>query len=353
MNKNFHVIIAISVTLILSASIFSFITLKQNNKLSAFQESCNKLELNYNALKENYGLLKSKNTNLTSQILDLNLHNEQLINESGLLSKKISHVEDEVEATLDKFEDFEIKVHESMEWFTENSNLANSDQFDEIKWKLKEKCIHNTSDNQCRIDLTCIYNVNKQNSIWYRTDIAATGEEDILQSLDSIYSNHGGDCDDYAFLFTAEFNFLVDQCLISGFERDRIISLADDKSISGNYLYPVCGNFDPGRRISSFGGHCVVALSNKKINDSFSIYNSIKDAQLVEPQTGEFMFDMNNTEETSIFYDGQSPDTLYYIWYVITNDDLKIFYSYSDKAEWIGYTNFLDDIQGLKRRLEK
>jgi len=326
----------------------SHIISKQKKVITDIQESYKKLKLNFDSLKKTYETLKEENDILRNK-------NDVLKKESSSLSSQMQEAEVEIEKTIDKFEDFEIKVKESMEWFTTNSNIKNANNSEKIRNRLKDRCMDiETDPTVCEIDLHCIYRTNVGNFINYVSDEKKVNKSDFLQSVDLMIKNMGGDCEDFSLLYKAEFNYLIEQCLSAGYDRNQIISsfgLYGDRIISGTYMYPICGFFDPERKSYNLGGHCVVALTNEPILKTSGIYPVLKNAQLVEPQSGEYMFDMNDTEIIYLFDDGEQPDTLYHVSDVIVENDLKIFYKWSEEIEWIGYSDFLKDIQLSKKKL--
>ena len=74
---------------------------------------------------------------------------------------------------------------------------------------------------------------------------------------------------------------------------------------------------------------------------------------MIEPQIGEFYGYMNSTYHIKLFDDGTVPDTLYYIDFVITDDDLYIYDPYLEKVEWKGYHDFLEESNQIKNSVER
>jgi hypothetical protein len=60
---------------------------------------------------------------------------------------------------------------------------------------------------------------------------------------------------------------------------------------------------------------------------------------------------MEEIDTILIFADGQAPNTLHYLDFVITDDDLVIFYDYADEIKWLGYNDFLNYIQELQEKV--
>src|SRR3989338_9289562 len=106
-----------------------------------------------------------------------------------------------MEKAIEKLNNFEQNVKDSIAWFKKNSNIKDEDIYNSTKTQLKE-CVK--KKDKCKIDTGCIYGVNKKNGIRYTDDFAATGKDDRLKNLTAIYSQNGGDCDDFSLLFAAE-----------------------------------------------------------------------------------------------------------------------------------------------------
>ncbi len=352
--RYFLVFIAIWLLTVIGLSIFSYTKIKEKEQQTlVLQESLDKLQLNYNSMKETYNKLKSEHSTVQNEYSTLKNHSEDQDKKMTSLNKSMRQTEIEAEKVIEKLEDFEIEVRESMEWFRNNSNLGKSEEYERIKKRLKKECI-NIEEGVCNISLDCIYDENKEEGIIYKTDIKTYDKIDFLKSLDLISKHKGGDCEDFAFLFKAEYNYLIDECRSRGYySRKDIATHARGTSIDAGYMYVVCGTFDSGKSISDYSGHCVVAIVNSTIKKASDIYENLKHAALIEPQTGRFMYYLNETDEIILFKDKEAPDTLYHVSLIITKDDLKIFYIFSEEIEWVGYSEFLDKISVLKERLKE
>lgn len=346
------VIMVILVTMIIVSAAGSVIfykkTVRQQEELTQTKSSLEMLEKNYNAIEKKHSLLKEK-YNAT------NIQYGQLKDDYSSLSTSSQKKEIEIEKTKDKLEDFERTVRESMKWFKENNDLNKTTKYEEIKKELGNCIVNQTGrgnrTERCRIKLDCIHTTNKINGIKYETDEEATKKSDFLKSLDLIYSQKGGDCEDLSLLFTAEYNFLGDKCQEAGYVKEDIEASTEDRIIDkAGYMYTVCGSFDPEKTqgFYQYVGHCVVALTESPIEDSEDIYETLKHATLVEPQTGEMMFQMDTEQGITIFKDDQAPDTAYHISTVITDSDLKIYYPWGEDVRWMGYQEFVKEVENIK-----
>lgn len=325
----FSISMFIMLTLIIS---LVFTNQRLKNEITKLKSDSQKLEENFKILKKNYELLKDENRLLTQKLVSL--------------TAETNAVQIEIEKASDKLAEFENTIKESITWFKQNRNIDNFKDYNLIKDELSA-CFE--LKDKCKIDLTCIYNVNEKNNFRYTEDDTALGKEDFLKDLGLIYNQKGGDCEDFSLLFRAEYNYLVEQCLVN-FSRQQIVPVVEGKELDTNYMYIICGVFDPGSVVKNWAGHCLVSLTKHPINSSLDIYSNIKDSVLVEPQIGEFVSNMSEESPIKIFDNGMPPNTLHYVSMIITDDDLKIFYPYGDKIEWIGYAEFM---QNSKNILEK
>lgn len=339
----------------LAVTFFSSQQLKQ--EVTTLQSSSQQLTENFNVLKTNFDLLKEENNLLKEE-------NKLVKKESSEVSAEAEHVQEEVDKTLDELKNFEITVQESIDWFRRNNNVDTLSKYDGVKEKLKEQCVERT--DTCIIDLTCINEVNTDEGFKYGYDDYATGREDFLKDLDKIYSQRGGDCEDFSLLFTAEYNYLKDHCL-ADYSQENVKLKAKEQAknkvhqedapyidIEGSYMYTICGNFDPGQVIDyEYAGHCLVAITNDPIQSSNDVYDNIKKSTLVEPQNGFFQGIMGETDMITIFPESVAPDTLHFISMVITDDDLMIYDEHADDIVWEGYEDFLKKAETLKKDVEK
>ncbi len=338
-------IIAIALITIGSVYFVLYSKLASNQQeLVATKQTLQTLQLNYNSLKANYDSLKADYDKARKT-------NQLLKKESKSLNESMKQIELQIDQSLDKLHDFDVRVRQAMEWFAKNSNIKNSDQYNLTREKLNSTCIK--TDANCHIDLSCIYQTNYDYGIRYIEDTSSIRKEDFMLNLSLIDTFKGGDCEDFSLLFMAEYNYLFEQCQQRGYKRENITTSTEDmnEKLSGQYMYVLCGLFHPRALGNQLGGHCVNALTAAPIIASHDVYGSIKHAVLVEPQTGGYMLNMNKTEDIKLFNDRMPPDTLYYVWLIITDADLKIFYEFSEKIEWIGYTELLKEGEKLNQTL--
>ncbi|MBI2545849.1 hypothetical protein HYV81_01590 [Candidatus Woesearchaeota archaeon] len=324
--------------------IFSSKLASTREELSLTKQALQTVQLNLNSLKANYETLKANYDKSRKA-------NELLKKESASLNQSMKEIELQLDQSLDKLHDFDVRVRQSMEWFAANSNIRHSDAYNSTREKLNSTCIK--TDANCYINLSCVYQVNYDNGIRYIEDTSSIRKEDFMLNLTQIDLFKGGDCEDFSLLFMAEYNYLFEECGSRGFGRENITTGTTDmeEKLTGQYMYVLCGLFHPRAIGNQLGGHCVNALTSSPIVASREVFGSMKHAVLVEPQTGEYMLHMNKTEDIKLFDQGMPPDTLYYVWLIITDADLKIFYEFSEKIEWVGYAELLQEGKKLNQTL--
>ena len=306
-------------------------------------------DLSYKQLEDNFKLLKKNYEGLNTQTENLQNANMALKNKSSELLLQMQDSQADIDKTIDKLNNFEQTVKDSISWFKKNSNIVGIGEYNSTGEQLKN-CIKRGAS--CKIDTSCIYQVNKFNGIHYTDDLAATGKDDFLKDLKLIFYQKGGDCEDFSVLFNAEYNYLTDECLLN-YTRKDIIPIVENKEIAGNYMYSVCGSFDPGKVVNNWGGHCLNAISKNYIINASNVYDVLKDAELVEPQNGRYMGQLGVTSYTNIFDTGVNPTSGYRLDMVITPNDLYIFYAYGDKITWRGYHDFLQDAESMRGKISK
>jgi len=297
-------------------------------QITGLTASTKNLETNLGFLQEKFDVLVKENKRLKEE-------NSRVISDSTSLQEKMGEVEIEVEKTLDQLTEFENTVKDSIAWFKRNVNIKDNEKYAKVRQDL-EQCISYTG--ACTIDLKCIHNVNEENEFEYKLDEETSDKDDFLQDLDKVFDNQGGDCEDISLLYRAEYNYLLDTCL-ANHTRNDITLKTGEQEIKNTYMYIVCGTWDPEKVVNEWGGHCMVALTKEPILDN-------------EPQNAQFEGEMGKSASIKVFDNGVAPDTLHYIYFVITEKDLLIFYTYSDEINWMGYQDFLSLAQDLREKVE-
>jgi hypothetical protein len=175
--------------------------------------------------------------------------------------------------------------------------------------------------------------------------------------LSEFYINKGGDCDDWARVFFASFNYI--KSIIKGINPQNKINLFTHGGSCVNkqtffltnskdwyvedciinlenyeYAYPICGI-----KIGDTYGHCWVAFSENEINLTSDVNNVITKSIIIEPQTGEYVFSYP-----------QSILQNYNYYVLMTNEDL-IMKTTNDDSSWKGYIDYYDEVQNNKENI--
>jgi len=262
-----------------------------------------------------------------------------------------------------------------MAWFKNNSNIAFHKEYDDIAEDLIDYCV-STGTGYCKITLSCLPFVNlNRNGIIYRNDEETSLKVDALQSLNQIYKNKGGDCEDISLLAIAELNYIMSYCEEEGRDKPHFIAHVptfssytkyidwkrsddiggfyyvtkemdwgyynvDEFKISKDYkyYYTVCGLFYEesenyigiiktflGDYILQDAGHCLLAFTTLPIESVDDIKKALEDSILVEPQTG-----MKYSQDTPKLLDSETSYGDVYISQVIVENDLYQFYESDD-----------------------
>lgn len=306
------------------------------------------LVINNFQLRQEIYWLSQNNTNL--QVENVGLKNEvnslgsELENQKSKyeeLNKEYNAKKLQLEDIKLKLKEFEEGIQEKLSSFAKNSNFRNMpEEYDYLR-----NGIALTKENECKIHLPKIAYVNDANfKLSYREDV---GGETELKSLNDIFDDYGGDCDDYSLLFMAEYNALMNSCVNSGFDRSEVmvegmtstygVYIIEDFGNSyvyytgaptyiskgGNYMYGVCYTE------TETEGHCVVGLFSDSIKSEEDISPLLDRVPLVEPQSGVYLGEINEyIDEEDILI-------------LITDTDVYML----EENEWRGYSTFLKEVK--------
>lgn len=372
----FKYTILLVILLIIFITIVStyYITIRINPEKQKLMQLRN--EINTEIIKSQSELSKCDDLLTTSQenlsvlsksFLELNSSYRLLKDESLLLKKQNKEYNTDIQDMLNTINDYEADLQDSMSWFQSNSRFWTDNT---IARNMKNSCFEMKS-NTCYIKTACLYLYNEEYyDLRYRSDVKTTGSQEKLQSLKEFIDNNGGDCEDYALFYKAEWNSILDACegkkiVIDAwrttddlkdkywvnFEESWYLEYVEGILFEKNYIYPVvvCGNlYDSNTH--EINGHCIIALTNKKI-ESINDISYISNAILIEPQTGEYLGRANDYS-SNIYLLGKNNDYYdSYISAVITDTD---FYLFSiTKLEWEGYGQFYNILHEKKLELEQ
>ncbi len=380
----------------ISFYLFLFITImviiflfNQNSRLNS---GINKIQLEKNQLQQQKQDLQKQLGTASEEIEDYEETVEDLEEKYTKSEEKLEKTKKEIvniKAEIDQFED---KVKESMSWFKNNSNIAFHKEYDDIADDVIDYCT-STGTGNCKIILSCLPFVNlDRNGIIYRFDEETSLKEDALQSLNQIYKNQGGDCEDVSLLAVAELNYIMSYCKENGADKPQFFAFVPefdsylkysnrDKDDWGSFYYVtkeldwgyrnakehkipkdyqhyyvVCGLFYEESEnyeglASFFGngvlmdtGHCLLAFTTLPIESVDDIKKALEDSILVEPQTG-----MKYSQDTPKLLDSETSYEDTYISHVITENDLYQIYESDDgDTYWKSYEGFLNNIEGVK-----
>lgn len=307
-------------------------------------------------LSNMYSDLQTKYYKLVEDYKNLNLEYNKSLSLSADLSSKLSAAKEELTS-------YKYEIQTSLDWFKDNATLKNN----LIKSKLSTKCYSETS-NSCRIKGACLDLVNEQFIGLKYKDDTLLNKADKFQAIDEFLANKGGDCEDFSLLYKAEINYLLDSCknkkpkievFVPGSGNYFIDNSnswyypkATKYTLKEGYIYPniVCGVLKDPNKNNVFGGHCVVALSKEKIT-SISDLNKIDLAELIEPQTGQYIGRIKHGPKTfgvEYYEKGKYiPQPVSYIKQIITDDDYYLY-----MTEWKSYKYIYDKFIALEQDID-
>lgn len=373
LNKKIYFRIIIILTLIL----FLTTTLIFNYNYQKLLDDHNKLTANYSDLFIRYNNLLLLNENTTQELLDLDLEYKDLnekynleIQEKETILKELNTLDQEYTGVLKDYNQllmeigiFKENIEESMNWFRNNSNIDSLKESRKIK-NLLRTCIDCQEDN-CYIKTACIDLINKKELyLEYELDSVLLENTDKLQTIESFLINRKGDCEDFSLFYVAQLRYLIDH--IESINKTPIIEAiiesntnkpyyitnkwyypngVEKEILSQNYIYPyiACGNlYDPNT--NDFGGHCVVLLSDKKINNYQDLL-SLNNAKLIEPQNGMYLGNLEN-KDGLLFLDSGN------IFSIITDNDYYLhenrLFREKTNRDWYSYGYYLQKINELE-----
>jgi len=331
------------------------------NEKNELDAEYTKLAIEFEKLRETNFELERNYSSLNSSYSELNSSYSNLMKNYSNLSFSYSELKKETESLISKIDEYGKKIDESMEWFANNAELSKMTDSEKttLKSDLEYECLDIEYD-KCKIKTACLPLVNDVfHGLRYLQDISTYGKTDKLASLDEFINNKGGDCEDYSLFYKAELNSLFSECKGKNIEIEAFVEspgsekyfvnnrdnwyLNDVKPITiinERNIYPsvVCYLNEPKL------GHCVIALSEYPIDKTQDISN-LNGAELVEPQDGSYVGTIGREFAMPSGYKLGMKQ----IMIIITNNDL---YSYDEeKGKWIGYSDFKDEINGMKQRI--
>jgi predicted transglutaminase-like cysteine proteinase len=351
MKTNKSIIIILAIILVLSLIFNMYLGIKHTN-----------LNLEYSNYKDE----------TTNQINTLNQNLENLKKQNQELDTELKKVGDEINS-------YQQEILDSMAWFTQNSYIDDKSLYDN-PWRTIE--FLNRLDNcyeegkTSKIKLGCFYLMNlKRLDLIYRQDLQTSQSIDKLQSIKEFVDNGGGDCEDYALFFKAEYNTIIRELNQTGelknikleswkgtsseedkywleFSENWYLPYTEKVDIKEGYIYPnvVCGNLYD-LNTNTINGHCMIGFTKNQIKTPEDIYE-LSSAPLIEPQNGEYR-GLINEESSEVYIRGFENENQKFpseIYEIITDNDLFL-YSKNQK-KWISYSLFDERLKELEDNLE-
>lgn len=299
--------------------------------------------------------LKNENLVLTEEISQLNINLEK--------------IKDEIQSNINLLEEYKTDIQTSMFWFKDNAIITEELSKKDISLYLRNRC-YETSSNDCSINLGCFYLVNEEFlNLEYKLDIETSNQLDNLQSLKEFLTNNGGDCEDYALFYKAEYNYLSNKCefksiTLRGWEssedesdevwldngKNWYLNYAKETILPEGYIYPnvVCGNIYD-LNTDSISGHCIIAFTKKEIN-SITDLKELDKSPIIEPQNGEYLGLINDvSSEVYLLEENQEDYPTSFVYEVITDKDL--FFFEDETTTWLGYSYFYTLLDEQQQKL--
>jgi len=359
MDKLGYILLLLTISLV----IFAVIEQKTINTLKGEAALLGSNFQSYKTLAEEKILSYSKSLEQSERTnQELNVTIKKLETEKRLLEQGNRELGNKINLVKSELEQFEAKINNSLSWFGVNKQLGDGYYEDAIKRDLANNCI-NKKEGLCYLKTSCPYFVNKQYSEFkYLGDRFTSNATDKMQSLKEFIAHNGGDCEDYALFYKAEWNYLLDLCdglpitiesYIDGGE-DYFVTYRESWYIkskqpiyfsdSRDKAVIICGNmFDINS--GKTNGHCMIAM----IDGAGDIIKNLDLANIIEPQNGMYYGKLND-KSSGIYLPEQDkalPDS--YIYMVVTDEDLFLF----DNNRWKSYIDFLDQAKKLRSELDK
>jgi len=346
------------------------------NKLTSEEQQnellTKELSATENELSQKIGELSDTKSELGATKIKL-LQKEIELNKT---KKELNETEQNLEEIKGEFDALSIEVgqldetlSQSIQWFKENAVLPAIPNFGDSLRNLWYEGFLNNVNLDCIIDdgssrtlkLACVpFVMEKTLSFTYKSE-----DPDKLFSFKEMILKEGGDCEDFSLFTKGLLNLLKkdgknNDLLLEGTAQssggkytiygdpsagEAYWYIDNAKGLKLAYLneiypYPVC------YMVTAAEGHCIVALSNGKINDTDTI-NELQDAILFEPQNGQFMGYIGTNLRLCENGDELCSQTSNSIMLIITEDDLYQF----TEGEWKGYENYKERVAEIADKI--
>ncbi|NYZ73695.1 hypothetical protein H0O00_00980 [Candidatus Micrarchaeota archaeon] len=336
------------------------------NQLRATENELNMVRAALNDRENEIALQKDEIANLTA---DLESKNDRIVELEAELNETQTELE-EAQTTLQEAQQdidairnetlaMDEAINQSIQWFTENSELPSTLKVDRFINKVEDGCEQGNT-----LNLACIsYLMGSELGMVYKND--PTG--DRLYSIEEIITRKGGDCEDFSLFFKALLNRFKGQDLeLEAWERGiGSYTVYEDTAENMRWYYDnargkALGNPEDLHPYAAcywneifgttWGGHCIIMLTAANITSSSDINDAnLADAVFFEPQDGKYKGRMD--DEFNACADGNETcgEDTYKIVFVITDSDL---YEFSD-GRWNYYADYGDRLDDILADLDK
>ncbi|MEM2115476.1 MAG: hypothetical protein QXD62_00325 [Candidatus Woesearchaeota archaeon] len=326
------------------------------NLYKEYQRNLSSLKQTYDDLYQEYTFLKNKSTYLETEI--------------SSLKKSLYEIKKDVQEGVTLIDEYFEEIKKSIEWYNQNADLSSAniqnkkakEKVEEIKQKINQRCVR--VSNECRIKLGCFWLINTE---YFNLKYLSENETDKLLSLEEFILNGGGDCEDFALIFKAQYNYAKTLCqgkkIISetyeidpekyskneiywlDFPKKWYMERSVQKDLTEDKMIIVCGRmYDLNSE--EFVGHCVVALTEKEIQEISDI-EYLFQKPMVEPQTGSFYGILGKDVKIPSYQLISPIDS--YITTVITDSD---FFVYSELLNrWLSLKYFQDFLNNKRKKM--
>ncbi len=322
----------------------------------------------YNATEElilTKATLGNTKTNLSQKEIELNKTKKEL-NEP---TQKLAEIKSEFTALNEDVGELNDTLTQSIQWFKDNAILPTIPNFgNSLRELWYEGFLNNiyleciTDDgNQKTFKLACVpFVMERTLSFKYKSE-----NPDRLYSIKEMIFKEGGDCEDFSLFFKGLINMLKQD----GKNQNTVIeamttSKGNKYAIYGNpsngeeywywndgagiklanlneiYPYSVC------YMVTESEGHCIVALSWGKINDTDDI-DELNEGLLFEPQTGQYLETIGTNLRLCANGDEFCDRTSNSVMMIIAEDDLYQF----QEGKWKGYKQYKNTIEEVAKEI--
>ena len=293
--------------------------------------------------------LRLTKMNLNETSAALNDTREDLRQTQGVLNETMG----EFVQLRDEVVGIEESVNSSIQWFRDNAVLPSS-----LNGFFQDSGLGCTDGGTLK--LACIpFRMEKELGFTYKSEYP-----DQLYSINAMVAKDGGDCEDFALFLKAYLNRFketgVDRKLEAWDKSGGKYVIFEENDGTRWYVlgsphplgslrdlnpYAIC--FTTRYEAGTFEGHCIVALSGKKINSVEDIQD-LNGSDTFEPQDGQYMGKVG--QDYRVCQEGQPlcdrvPGSIIF---VIADNDLYQFIG----GEWVSYELYGEKATGLEQKID-